>query len=185
MYSAELSVCELALRKDSSSFRRLESLYACLNTVKAGLDNFFQIPSSAYVALPFTFFTPLARYIVVLYKLSTLKDPTWDTGLVRATVDLLQVVDRVISNYQHASVTSSDGCADGIGARIVRVFTSVRSWCGAKLGEGTGGVEPSNAGCLATSGSGLLLDTMSLDGLDDMWLKDLLAYGSLEGDNLF
>ncbi|KAF2084027.1 hypothetical protein K490DRAFT_50133, partial [Saccharata proteae CBS 121410] len=128
-YHAELSISELLLSKSPSDFQRLECLYSCLNAVKSALDNFFTFPPAAYLGFSFPFFTQLARYIVVLYKLSILDDSLWDTGLVRSTVDVLAVVDRVIWNLQHADVTGGDSAVDGVFARSARIFMSVKAAC--------------------------------------------------------
>ncbi|RYO99415.1 hypothetical protein DL764_006810 [Monosporascus ibericus] len=87
---------------------------------------------------------------MVLVKLSTVNDPMWDTKLVRQSVDVLHVVDQVIFNIQVAT----DGdlrSVDGVLARAVRVFTAVRTWCGAKLAENPGGGDNDCEGSQSTS----------------------------------
>ena len=174
MYYTELSIFGLVLST--------ECLYACLNTVKSALDSFFKIPLAEYPGMSFPFFAQLARYIVVLYKLSTLNDPTWDTRLVRSTVDVLQVMDQLISNIQHAKAADDEKSADGLLDRSIRIFMSVRSWCAAKLAEGAGGGNSGNAGCQAAGENGMQLEALFLE---DAWLKDNFTYGFLEGNDFF
>lgn len=181
MYHVELGITELVISNDTSGFLRVEYLCKCLGTVKSALDNFFRIPPTDYHGISFPFFTQLARYIIVLYKLSTLNDPAWDTTLVRSDVDLLQVLDQVISNFQKADVT--DTSTDSVLARTVKIFTSVRSWYGARLVELTRG--DGHAGYQAVGDGSNLLEPFSLDGLNDLWLKDIFTYGPLEGDSFF
>lgn len=178
------------LSKDSSGFPRLEHLYACLTTVKSALDNFFKLPSAEYAGFSFPFFTQLSRYIAVLYKLSTLNDPNWDTSLVRSTVDLLLVLDQVISNLEAANVTGGDSSTDGVIGRTARLFSSVRMWCGAKFGDGTGGGPGGGTGnhesqAQAPAENAMLMEPMLLQSLDDAWVNDILTYGTLEGQELF
>ena len=168
-------------KQNTHGFQRIECLYTCLNTVKSALDNFFKIPLAEYPGIPFPFFTQLARYIVVLYKLSTLSDPTWDTGLVRSTVDVLQVMDQLISNIQHARAAHGEKSAGGLLDKSTRIFVSVRSWCAAKLAENVGDEDSGNAGYQAVGEGGMLLEPLPLE---DMWLKDNLAYEFLE-ENVF
>lgn len=183
MYYTELSLFGLVLSKQNTpGFQRLECLYACLNTVKSALDSFFKIPLAEYLGISFPFFTQLARYIVVLYKLSALNDPTWDTGLVRSTVDVLQVMDQLISNIQHAKAADGDESADGLLDRSTKIFTSVRSWCAAKLTEGAGGGDSGNAGFQAAGESGMPLEALFLE---DVWLSDNFIHGFLEGNEFF
>ncbi|KAL9068817.1 MAG: hypothetical protein Q9161_005904 [Pseudevernia consocians] len=117
----------------------------------------------------------------VLYKLSTLSDPTWDTGLVRSTVDVLQVMDQLISNIQHARAAHGEKSAGGLLDKSTRIFVSVRSWCAAKLAENVGDEDSGNAGYQAVGEGGMLLEPLPLE---DMWLKDNLAYEFLE-ENVF
>ena len=164
-------------KQNTPGFQRLEWLYSCLNTVKSALDNFFKIPLSEYPGIPFPFFTRLARYIVVLYKLSTLNDPNWDTSLVRSTVDVLQVMDQLISNIQDARAADGENSAEGLLDKSTRIFMSVRSWCAAKLAENVGGGDSSSVGYQAAGEGSMLLEPLPLE---DMWLKDNFTYGFLE-----
>lgn len=167
------------ISSDTPGFPRLEYLCKCLDTVKSGLNSFLKIPPAGYFGLPFPFFTRIDRYIVVLYKLSTLNDPTWDTGLVRSDVNLPLIVDQLFGNLEHANVTVSDGSAASTFAKAARVFTSFRSWYNAKLAECTG--DSANPGCQTTGDSGMLLEP---EGLYDDWFKDVFAYGILDGTHV-
>lgn len=183
MHYTELSIFGLVLSKQNTpGFQSLECLYACLNTVKSALDNFFKIPLAEYSGMSFPFFIQLARYIVVLYKLSTLNDPTWDTGLVRSTVDVLQVMDQLISNVQHAKATIGEKSADGPLDRSSRIFMSFRSYCAAKLAEDAGGGDSGDASSQAIGESCTQFENLFSE---DDWLRDNFTYGLLEGNVYF
>lgn len=81
--------------------------------------------------------------MLVLYKLSALKDPTWDTGLVRSTLDVVQVTGRLISNIQQARAAFGEKSASGLLDRAIRIFMLFKSCCAAKLAQGAGGKDPS------------------------------------------
>lgn len=166
-------------KEDSPGFRRLECLYSCLDTVKSALENFFTIPIGDYAGISFPLFAQLARYIVVLYKLSTLNDPTWDTSLVRSTLDILQVMDQLISNIQHARIVAGEKSAEGLLDKSARIFTAVRSWCAAKLAEKADVGDYGNTSYQATGDGGIAFENVPLE---DMWLKDNFTFGLLEGN---
>jgi hypothetical protein len=68
--------------------------------------------------------------------------------------------------------------AGGVLARAARVFTTVKSWCGAKLAESPGAGENDCKG--SQSGGGELFDTLSLG---DVWMRnmfDVAAFGETE-----
>ncbi|KAJ5538119.1 hypothetical protein N7494_007598 [Penicillium frequentans] len=145
VYYTELSMFGLALSKHNTSgigFHRTDRLYECLNTVKLAFENFFQIPLVEYSGISFPFFTQLARYLIVLSRLSTLNDPNWDASLARSTVDVLHVIDQLLSNIQQAKSADGEECTGGPLDKSTGIFTSVRAWCAGKLAEdGVAGVQ--------------------------------------------
>ncbi|KGO46093.1 hypothetical protein PEXP_017350 [Penicillium expansum] len=173
LYFTELSMCSLALSKQNvsgPSFQRIGCLYACLNTVKLAFENFFNIPLVEYAGLSFPFFAQLARYLIVLSRLSTLNDPSWDNNLARSTVDVLQVIDQLINNIQHAKVADGEECTGGPLDKSTRIFTSVRTWCATKLAEGgVEGVHVGNTGFQPDGNSGMQLEALFLE---DGWWRD-------------
>lgn len=179
IHYTELTIFGLALsEKHAPGFQRLEYQFACLNTVKAALDSFFLTPISEYSAVSFPFFTHLARYIVILYKLSTMNDPSLDRNLVLSTVDVLQVLDRLIENIQHAKSMDGERSVGGLLDRSTQIFTSVRSWCAARLAEGAG------LDLNTTSEQSFTDAAVSLDffPLEDAWLKNSFNLGLLDGN---
>ncbi|KGO68317.1 hypothetical protein PITC_066750 [Penicillium italicum] len=173
IYYTELSMCGLALSKQNTSapsFQQIGYLYTCLNTVKLAFENFFNIPLVEYSGLSFPFFTQVARYLIVLSKLSTLNDPSWDNNLARSTVDVLQVIDRLIHNIQRAKAADGEDCTGGPLDKSTRIFTSVRTWCAAKLAEcGVEDVQGGNTGFQQDGSSGTQLEGLFLE---EAWWRD-------------
>lgn len=164
-------------KQNTTSFERLKCLYACLETVKSALDSIFKIPLSDYPGASFPFFTYLVRCIVILYKLSTLNDPIWDTGLVRSTINVLEVMDRLVSNIQQASAAAGEKSSGGFLDRSTRIFMSFRSWYAAKFSEGAG-IDSGN--CASQAGGG---GTLLSIPLEEMWLEDNFNFGFFEGND--
>ncbi|KAF4764986.1 hypothetical protein HAV15_003992 [Penicillium sp. str.  len=135
-------------------------------------ETFFKIPLVEYYGISFPFFTQLARYLIVLSKLSTLNDPRWDNKLARSTVDVLQVIDQLINNIQHAKAADGDQCMGGPLDKSTWIFTSVRAWCAAKLAEGdvegVHGVQGGNTGFQLDGNSGTQLEALFLE---DAWWR--------------
>ena len=183
IYYTELSIFGLILsKKDITDFQRLECLYSCLATVKKALENFFKLPLDDYPGVSFSYFTQLARNIIVLYKLSTWKDPAWDTDLVRSTLDVLEVMDQLIKNIQVVRAANGEQSANGLLDRAATIFMLVRSWFAANLCESPADGERENVRPQTSFGS----DAMVIDpiALEDVWLKDI-TYGLFEGHDLF
>ncbi|KAJ5883783.1 phosphoketolase 1 [Penicillium subrubescens] len=177
VFYTELSVFGLVLsRKSPPGFQRLEYLYSCLNTVKSATENFLTIPIPDYPGISFPVFTQLVRYIIVLYKLSTLNDPVWDLGLVKANIDVIQVIDQVIRNIEQAMSEIGEQCCGGTMERAIGIFLRFKSWCLPNIPAGTGPVaeEAENVNFPEMGGGNTQLDALFLE---DWWLKDNLFYG--------
>lgn len=167
-----MAVCKAPFTVDSAGLQRLESLYICLNTVKSALDNFFTLPSSAYLGLSFPFFAQFAQYIVILLRLSTFEHPAWDTGFVRSTVDVLVVLDQIISNLQQVHVDGGTEFVDVIRDKTVKILGLVRSWCAVKLAPHHHGGTNSEA----IDENSMFTEPMFLEGLDDIWMRDIFQF---------
>ncbi|CEJ83950.1 hypothetical protein VHEMI03314 [[Torrubiella] hemipterigena] len=136
VYYTQIGIFSKALSDLSSpDMKRIEHHGACINTIRMALDNFFDVPISEYSGTSFPFFAHLARSIVVLYKLSTMKNLILDRALVLSSVDILHILDRLIQNIQQARSRDGEESAGGLLDRSMEIFTSVRSWCAMRLAE--------------------------------------------------
>lgn len=182
MYYTELSILSLALSAKShgpgQELHRLEAQHECLNIIKAALDSFFSIPLAEYASISFPFFTHLARYILVLYKLSTVEEPCLDGNLVRSSVDVLQVMDRLIGNIQQARSMDGERSAGGLLDKALKIFASVRQWCAAKLVEDG---RPADTGIIHNISYANRPSSFDFFPVEDDWLKDNFNGGFLEG----
>src|ERR1700759_923671 len=105
MYHTELTIHEkFAFSKTTPScslgFQKLESLFACLSSIRAWFDIWFQFPVPIYTHFNFLVFAQLIRCVVTLKRLSTVEEPDWDSGLVDSTANLSSIIDRLVSNLQ-------------------------------------------------------------------------------------
>ncbi|KAJ6779642.1 hypothetical protein PWT90_05762 [Aphanocladium album] len=180
LYYTELGILSLALsdksHKPGQELHRLEAQHECLKIIKVALDSFFSMPLAEYAGISFPFFTHLARYILVLYKLSTVEEPSLDGNLVRSSVDVLQVMERLIGNIQQARSMDGESSAGGLLDKSLKIFTSVRQWCAAKLVEDGRPADTSNIHNISYANSPSDLDFFPFE---DVWLKDNFNLGLL------
>jgi hypothetical protein len=175
IFNTELSINEMGISTttssvSSSSFQRLEPLYACLNSIKSWFDIFFEFPLNAYLGISFPFFAQLGHCVVALYRLSTLEVPGWDKDLLRQTADLLQILDRIIDNIRRVKDSDSEHYKGEMFTRTIKIFESIRIRCGVKLGE--------NRSLSDTKEDYLgdpVEDSTFIDVSGDTWLRDVLG----------
>lgn len=167
---AELGIYSLALANNHPGFQNIDSLYACLNTVKSSFDAFFKLQGSEYGNVSFTMFASVARFLVVLYKLSTLGDATWDKKLVRSTVDLFEIMDQIIRNLEQVKAAQEEESADGLVDRAVKIFQGVRVFFSTKATDNEDIGMSGEVGFQVPTESNMLLET-------DEWFREYFASG--------
>ncbi|KAF4126875.1 hypothetical protein GMORB2_0612 [Geosmithia morbida] len=134
LYYAELSIFSLIpSMKDAPAFQRLECLYSCLETSKRAVDDLLAIPADELIGASFPFFVYIARYIIVLWKLSTLNDPNWDTALARSTVNVVDVLNRLIDKLQHSKISRPHEPGDCWPQKAVMLFAKTRDFCASNM----------------------------------------------------
>jgi len=129
----------------------------------------FAIPPGDYFSNSFPFFTHIMHSIVILYRLSTFEDPAWDRNLVRETVDIVLILEQLISNFRLLK-----------GHDTTMVFEWVKSWSQSKL---TGDVTNTNGNSTIHSEETIdvpMDDTTMLNIMDDTWLSDMLGSWSYD-----
>ena len=182
LYSTELTVNEIALSQvpitsDHSDLQRVDSLYACVESVKSWFETFFTIPPNAYIGFPFSIFSQLVRCLVTLYRLSTLDDPAWDKSGVQKTADLLVILDQVINNMEQVSVLAgldNNGNLEGdVFFRTAKMLRSIRpGWEAILVGPDVPRV--STLPNLPIVNNPPLPEASLLDHYDNDWLTDFL-----------
>jgi len=179
LYSTELTINEIALSKapiisNSSDFQRLESLYACLNSIKSWLDVLFAIPASAIVGFPFSVCSQLIHCLIGLYRLSTLDDPAWNKDIVRNTANLTLILDQVTDKIRQAAGLAgldSDSPEGNMLTKAAKMLGSIRLGWEAKLAVESTGPAISNTQNVEE----IIPEALPMDFSDDAWLTDILV----------
>jgi hypothetical protein len=115
--------------------------------------------------------------IVLLHRLSTFEDPAWDCRIVRETIDILDVLDRLIGSFKMLQVESGEGSAGELFGKMAMVFEWVRNTSRSKLT----GAEEAEGSC-GTEGVQIVVEEIGemgmqdmMGGVDDSWLNEMLG----------
>ncbi|KAI1774980.1 putative C6 transcription factor [Hypoxylon cercidicola] len=162
-----------------TGFERLECLWRSVNAIKSWLDIFFSLPPLTLSGLSFLLRAQLARCLVVLYRLSTLEDPSWDRQAVRSTADLLLVLDQVAGKLDIASREIGEQSSDEIFAQFSRIMRTFRAWAVTKIAPEESAAEPAWSYAEATPNVGYgMMDNnpmMMMDIGSERWFEEFLA----------
>lgn len=119
--------------------------------------------------------------IVILHRLSTFEDPAWDKAMVRSTVDILVILDRIISHFRQVGNDGIDNSEPVMFDNLALVFESVRSWSKSKLiGNASGTNDVLNMQAMEENTDAPMHDIPVMNAIDDMWLGELFGPWSYE-----
>jgi hypothetical protein len=76
--------------------KRAESTWACLRSIRAFYQLFFDLPLIEVPGLPFAFYVNLSQIQVTLYRLTVLDDGAFDKEVLRSTAYVLPLFDQTI-----------------------------------------------------------------------------------------
>jgi len=111
--STELDISEVGLyhfqpkRTIIPDTHRLSMLAKSLQAARSWLDVFFSMEPSTSASASFFIWCQMSHVITSLYRLSVIDEPDWDRVLVRDTVDLMDVMDRLIQRFARVSADAS------------------------------------------------------------------------------
>ncbi|KAJ6788522.1 hypothetical protein PWT90_01636 [Aphanocladium album] len=173
---AQLNAQTLALAGNGEvpATQSVAQRWACIETVKLALDNFFSVPVEDYDSLPFPYFAQLAGFLAVLMRLTTLTAAGWDMHMVRSAVDVLHVLDRIVENIGRAKLLLGSTGDGGFLARKGIIFASCKMACAAQIAEAQGSAAAPASQQPMDRSRGLLGSHSA-----DAWVRDAFGYGVL------
>ncbi|KAE9376342.1 hypothetical protein N431DRAFT_289530, partial [Stipitochalara longipes BDJ] len=138
IHRTNFSINALALSKEplvsnTTNFTRLDCLSTCLASLKSWFGIFFTIPPSQFLNLSFPYFSQLVNAIVLLHRLSTFEDPAWDRGVVKETIDILVVLERLIGSFKLLQGECKEVTEAELFGKMAMVFEWVRNLSKTKL----------------------------------------------------
>jgi hypothetical protein len=105
----ELALNDLQENKSTTLRSRLEDTCHLIDAIKAYLDAYFTIPTSAYLTLPFAIFAQFAHAFVVLIKIASLEVEGWDFAIVSDRLDFLDSVEQAAVRFEGTATSKPDG----------------------------------------------------------------------------
>ncbi|KAF5870640.1 putative transcription factor cys6 protein [Botrytis fragariae] len=146
IYGAEVMIHEFAIYLPNSteassidsSLSRIESLHCCLNAIKAWFDILLNCPASYFIGLSLPVWKQFGGVFFPLYRLTVLKDPAWDTDMVRrvcAPGRILDVLGQSLKESEAEAAwerTSSD--SESIFTCSEKVMKMFKAWVDRKPG---------------------------------------------------
>lgn len=97
-----------------ADFRRLEELNLLLTTIERWYEVFHQIPVVNWIGIPFGIFDQFSHCLIkLLFKLSTLDEPGWNTTEARRRVNMLDILESLAQGFE--DLPEAAGLVDGMG----------------------------------------------------------------------
>ncbi|RAL59102.1 hypothetical protein DID88_006748 [Monilinia fructigena] len=114
IFGAEVMIYELAIYLPNSAFNsiesslsRIESLHHCLNSINSWFDVLLNSSASYFIGLPLPVWKQFGGVLFPLYRLTVLKDPVWDTDMVRRTCSPGRILDLLGRSLKEAEVETA------------------------------------------------------------------------------
>lgn len=97
---------------ESYSSERLNTLYSCLESSLALMEQALSIPPETYLYMPIVAWLHIARAIIFARRLCFLENSGWDLNYVRNRINFPEIVDRLI---QKSELVRSSVIQPGVG----------------------------------------------------------------------
>lgn len=102
LYATDIIIQETILHKPRfpnqtglPDLQRLAGLDSLLTAIERFFAAFHATPNSEWIGTPFGTFTHYGHCTILLFKLTTLEEPGWDTNDVKKRADLLEILERL------------------------------------------------------------------------------------------
>jgi hypothetical protein len=157
--------------QDKTDLRRLEGLDSLLTAIERWFEVFHELPLVDWIGIPFGIWTQFSQCLTLLFRLTTLDEPGWDTEEVRKRADVLDILEglsqgseRLAESVGMVDATGESGVffkapplIRGMRAKFAAEMTSATS----QMGDSTNAIE--NPGDFAMCFA------------DDPWLAEMFA----------
>ncbi|KAB8292085.1 hypothetical protein EYC80_007830 [Monilinia laxa] len=139
IFGAEVMVYELAIYLPNSGFNsiesslsRIESLHHCLNSINSWFDVLLNSSASYFIGFPLPVWKQFGGVLFPLYRLTVLKDPAWDTDMVRRTCSPGRILDLLGRSLKEAEVEAAwekdSSNSENIFTCSEKVMKMIKAW---------------------------------------------------------
>lgn len=149
-------------RVSDTAFSKTGCLVSCLQAVKSWFDIFIKYETTAYMGFPLTIWKQLGGVFFALCHLTLLKDPAWDTEMVRRTCNSSVLLDQIATNLMKAEAEAGwtyDGMVgESVSTRSVKVIQTLKSWVESLLHEPTSHVRTGSNEATTSTANQTMMD---------------------------
>ena len=188
LYSTEITIKETLLNSPRvqdqtglSQLQRLEGLNSILTAIERWFEVFYEMPLTDWIGVTCVIFSQLGHCIMLLFKLTTLDEPGWDTDEVKKRADLVDMLERIAIRFD--DIPSALGVADadstgetGLFFKSSRLIRGLRALFLAELGTTSlqTNVQSNGSSVMAEfTGVSSVADDLAMNFADDPWLADI------------
>ena len=175
LYGVEIIAKEPLLYKlyirDQMDLRRLDGLNSLLTAIERWYEEFYKIPLVDWIGVSFEVFAQFWNCLTLLFKLTTLDEPGWDTEEVRKRVDLLHILEKFAQGFERLpeAVGSVDDTKKGEIGALFRAVPHIRATKAKFMADMT----PVTLKSVDSSGAVEVSEDFEMCLADDPWLTEM------------
>ena len=160
--------------RDQVDLRRLDGLDSLLTAIERWYEEFYQVPLVDWIGVSFEVFAQFWNCLTLLFQLTTLDEPGWDTEEVRKRVDLLHILEDFAQSFERlpeAVGLVNDTTKGEIGA-IFRAVPHIRAMKAKFMAEMT----PATLQSVEDPGAVEVSDDFEMCFADGPWLTEMFEF---------
>jgi hypothetical protein len=162
-------------KETGPDFRYLESLEVLLTTLEHWFDVIQQVPVEEYPGVPFGMFMQFMQCLMLSFKLGMLDEEGWEKYDARRRIDVLDIMEHVISNYEKLPRypgVDYESSIDEIGLmpKLPQLLRTMKARFAAEMAQGEAG-----GGGEEALPEMVIDDDLMMYMSEDPWMTDFLA----------
>lgn len=168
---------------EGSTITQLDHLYTCLQAVKEFFDLLLSSPPATFISLPLPILVQISHTLNSLFRLSILDCPGWDKTVVRSTVDLLSIAERLAVQLgqvaQSAGIDNAGSDDDSFSISARDMLKLRAAWASRMADSGQPATETVERPSIPNTEMGYMDNFLAWP--ESIWFTDPLVPGPLSG----
>lgn len=120
---------------------RLADLDQVLNSADTWISKFLDIPVPTIAGITVDAFSQFMHALVILFRLSTLQEPGWDTDMVLSRANVLNILDKMTESIDRLpsvlDIVDTQGSRAGIFSKTSYLLRAIKTLFQKELGQGS------------------------------------------------